>query len=161
MEYMVLDYTDAFFRAPLHPAERKFFTAFFNGRFMSWNRIAQGSKNGPQLFGRLSALVARLTQGVFDTSALRLHVYIDDPIAILRGSPNTIRRMKAKLILIWRALSLDLAFGKGQPDSAAQWVGHTVTCDSQLKTVSAQIKPEFLADLGSETQDLLKKNTVQ
>ena len=34
IEYLVLDYTDAFFRVPLHPQERRFVTAFFGGRFM-------------------------------------------------------------------------------------------------------------------------------
>ena len=96
MEYMVLDYTDAFYKLPLHPEERKFYTAHFNGMFLNWNRIAQGSKNGPQLFGRLSAMIARLTQGVFDPPRLRLHVYIDDPIVILKGTPTDLKKAKAK-----------------------------------------------------------------
>ena len=116
--------------------------------------------SGPQPFGRLSALVARLSQGVFETSALRLHVYIDDPIAVLRGSRVTVRRMKAKLILTWRALKLDLAFRKGQQGSKIVWVGHTVSCDVSAKTVSAQIKPEFLEELEKETKTVLSNSTM-
>ena len=63
LEYMVLDYTDAFYKLPLKPDERIFPTAFYKEKFYVWNRVAQGSRNGPQLSGRLSALVARLLHG--------------------------------------------------------------------------------------------------
>ena len=127
---------------------------------MNWNRIAQGSKNGPQLFGRLSAMIARLTQGVFDPTRARLHVYIDDPIVILRGVPSVLKTAKAKLILIWRSLGLDLAFRKGQAGSTVQWVGHSVHCDVGAGKVDASIKQEFMTDLADETEQLLRQHTV-
>ena len=88
------------------------------------------------------------------------YVYIEDPTAILRGSRTAVRRMKAKLILIWRALKLDLAFRKGQEGSRIVWICHRVSCDVSAKTVSAQIKPEFLEELGKETKTMLTKNTM-
>ena len=74
IHFMVLDFIDAFFRMPLNPDERHLYVVEFEGRFHRWNRIAQSSTNGPQLFGRLAALIGRLTQSTFDLKYTRMHI---------------------------------------------------------------------------------------
>ena len=74
--FLVLDFVDAFFRVPLNPAERHFYVVQYAGRFLQWNRVAQGSTNGPQAFGRLAALVGRLTQSAMDDGRAKLHIHI-------------------------------------------------------------------------------------
>ena len=108
--FLVLDFVDAFFRMPLNPDERHFFVINFAGRFLRWNRVAQGSTNGPQSFCRLAALVGRLTQSVFDSDVARLQVYIDDPILTMRGTEKQAKHNMTKAILVWRCCCLDLAF---------------------------------------------------
>ena len=36
--------------------------------------------------GKTAALVMRLTQALFDTRRVKLHCFVDDPIASIRGS---------------------------------------------------------------------------
>ena len=62
IELFVLDVADAFYMDPLLPAERKYFVAHFAGEFYTWQRIAQGSLNGPGVCGRLSAVTGRMAQ---------------------------------------------------------------------------------------------------
>ena len=59
--FYVCDFSDAFFAVPLNPAERRYFA---EGKVYVWNRVTQGSLDGPTLYGRLAALVGRLTQSL-------------------------------------------------------------------------------------------------
>ena len=99
IELMVLDFSDAFYMLPLLPEERKYFVAHLGDSFYLWDRIAQGSLNGPGVFGRLSALTARMPQALFSPDRVQLQVYTDDPIAVLRGTPRETKRMAAILAL--------------------------------------------------------------
>ena len=57
--FLVLDFSDAFFSVPLARAEQKYFCFLFEGRWYVMLRATQGSKNGPQAFGRGSAMLGR------------------------------------------------------------------------------------------------------
>ena len=82
----VLDFIDAFFRVPLKEQEFKYFVAAFRGSFYIWLRAAQGSKNGPHIFGRVSAQATRFTQALAPTDRLRQQTYTDGPWLAMRGS---------------------------------------------------------------------------
>ena len=77
---------DAFFQVPLNPSERYCFVAKFKDELIVWRRVAQGSKNGPQEWGRVSALVGRLAQSLFSVDELDLQIYTDDPVATMVGT---------------------------------------------------------------------------
>ena len=79
-----------------------------------WARIAQGSLNFPNVFGRLSALVGRSTQACFDPAELRLHIYSEDPIAVIRATPQRRRRLVGSPIMIWLPTHFTLASHKAQ-----------------------------------------------
>ena len=67
-------------------------------------RIAQGSLNGPGVFGRLSALAGRMTQSLYPVEFMQLQIYTDDPCAVLRGLPHDVQNMAVAMSLFWRAL---------------------------------------------------------
>ena len=58
VEFFICDSKDAFYMLPVLEQERKYFTTAFAGDIYIWDRVAQGSVNGPNAFGRLSALTA-------------------------------------------------------------------------------------------------------
>ena len=72
----VLEFPDAFRQIPISPAEQKHFcaTGLIEGKrkWIAFQRVAQGSAVAPTLWGRLAALVMRLTQSLFEPSKLRL-----------------------------------------------------------------------------------------
>ena len=114
LEMLVLDFVDAFFLLPLKDNEKRSFTATSKKKFFIWQRVAQGSTNGPQLFGRTSALASRFTQSLSDESRMRQQTYTDDPWMVLGGTPDFTKRMRALVILVWQVLGFTLAFPKGQ-----------------------------------------------
>ena len=143
--FLVLDFVDAFFRVPLNPEERDFFTVEYAGKFLQWNRVAQVSTNGPQVFGRLAALVGRLTQSCFDPAYNRLRIYMDDPILAIRGREQDAHHNVAKAVLLWRCTGMDLAFPKGQFGSTVCWVGHGISINRADLSVNAAIQRGFAA----------------
>ena len=112
----VLDYSDAFWQIPVHKEERRFFcaTAVLNGQrqYLVFLRAAQGSANAPLLWGRVIALVMRLTQALFLSDELNLMCYVDDPIAAIKGTEEQRMLMAAMVVLVWEALGFGLAYAK-------------------------------------------------
>ena len=74
VDFAICDVRDVFFMLPLLPQERAYFSTFFDGSFYVWRRVVQGSVNGPNVFGRLSALTGRMTQSLVDPSEARMHI---------------------------------------------------------------------------------------
>ena len=66
---LVLDFSEAFSQVPIHPSEKRFFcaTTQIDGKrkFIASTRVAQGSANGPNLWGRVLALIMRLSKLCF------------------------------------------------------------------------------------------------
>ena len=50
---------------PRRVSELYFFMALYKNMLFVWNRVGQGSKRGPQGWGRVSALISRLAQPLF------------------------------------------------------------------------------------------------
>ncbi|CAJ1454754.1 unnamed protein product [Effrenium voratum] len=104
---LVADVENAFWLLPLAPSERRFFVAKLRGKYFVFLRTAQGSRSAPLTFAAVMALSARLVQSVLLRDRLsrrhpqegRLEVYVDDPIAVLSGTPSKVRRL-ASLVLV-------------------------------------------------------------
>ena len=134
--FAVCDFTDAFFMIPLHRDEQRYFVASYRGAFYVWLRAAQGSVNGPNVFGRLSAWVGRCTQACFDDAEARLHIYSDDPNAIVRGASLRQRRIIAVILFSWLLMGFTLAVQK------AQWGRFSIqeACTSDLFKPPEQLR---------------------
>jgi hypothetical protein len=149
VESFVLDFTDAFWQIPLLPAEYRFYCAMAQLKgvrhYIAFLRAAQGSTNGPTLWCRVIALVARLTQSLFSSEEVRLMCYVDDPLAALSGSPERRRVLAATIILVWSALGFQLAFAKGQLDKEVTWIGGTIKCEPW--GVKANVKESIISDI--------------
>ena len=161
LELLVLDFVDAFWNIPLAPAERKYFVGRLRGRYYVFLRAAQGSRNGPLAWAGVVSLVLRLVQAAFfDRGAcpLRLNTYVDDPIAVVRGTRSSRQHLVAEFILLLRALGFPLAFIKGQLGPVVDWIGLTVKVEraSVVVTISAHRVQELL----ELTRDGLRCNVV-
>lgn len=156
--FAVCDFTDAFYMIPLHRDEQRYFVASHKGCIYVWRRIAQGSLNGPNVFGRLSALVGRCTQACFDPAELRLHIYSDDPIAVMRATPQRRRRLVGVLIMIWLLMNFSLAAHKAQEGPSVLWIGYQLTCDQEK--IHVAIKEAFMEELFISTKTHIKGNVI-
>ena len=138
LSYFVCDFPDAFFAVPLNPQERCYFATQYMGYTYVWNRVAQGSLDGPTLYGRVAALVARLTQSILDANVARCQLYIDDPIITICASPQYTERLISVVCLAWLVIGFGLSFHKAQRGHTVEWVGYQLTASSG--TVRIQMK---------------------
>ena len=64
---------------PIPPAERHYYTTTHKGEVYVWWRVAMGSVDGPNVYGRLAALTGRMGQSPQGVTVMRNQVYTDDP----------------------------------------------------------------------------------
>lgn len=157
-ERLVLDISDAFFQVPLRHPERRFFVAQYKHRYLVFLTIARGSTNAPLIWGRMAALIGRLTQAMFSVSQVRIQTYVDDPCATVAGTPNQRDRRMAILLLTWRALGQRLAFKKGSRGADVIWIGHHLR--KEPEGVRIGVKPELRADVVKATGMSLSVNLI-
>jgi len=102
-----------------------------------------------------------LVQAVFwqaGACPLRLNTYVDDPICVVRGSATQRRQLVSELILLFRALGLPLAFGKGRFGPAVDWIGLSIRID--IDAVVVTIAAHRVQELLELTKDGLRNNVV-
>jgi len=160
VEIFVLDFEDAFWILPLAANERKWFVSRVRGRYFVFLRNAQGSRNAPLGWGRLAALVGRLTQSVFMKDEVRIEIYTDDPFISIAGNATQRRRIVAVIVLIWRALGFPLSWRKGSLGRKATWIGGEFAVTSEPKGVTVKIKQELFDEARTMVKQFRSTNVI-
>jgi hypothetical protein len=158
----VLDFSDAFWQIPLLQAELRYYcaTGLIHGirKWIAFLRAPQGSSAAPTLWGRVAALLMRLTQSLFSPDEVRLVCYVDDPFAAVRGTPERRRLLITLMVLVWNALGFKLAFRKGQLGVTVTWIGMTVTIEQG--GIRARVKQAIIDDILADLDAFEKENVI-
>ena len=163
---LVADVENAFWLLPLAPSERRFFVAKLRGKYFVFLRTAQGSRSAPLTFAAVMALSARLVQSVLLRDRLsrrhpqegRLEVYVDDPIAVLSGTPSKVRRLASLVLVTWMVLGFPLALHKACFGSCVVWVGVQISVSSDQ--VEVQVPQDKIEDLMNICADSGRSNVL-
>ena len=157
LEFLIADFRDAFFLLPNMRSERRYFVVWFNGQYIVFVRTVQGTRIAPLTWGRLAALLTRLTQAVLGCDA-RMSTYVDDPITVSVGTHATHRRRFATVILLWSALRIPLSLEKAKISRTPEWT--SAAYSSTPSSVTVSIKGAILDDVKALTQQFLSSNVV-
>ena len=159
LEIFILDFKDAFWSIPLHGGEKRWFCGRVRGWWLVYNAVAQGSRNGPLAWCTIAALLARLTQGLFDPlREMRLQVYVDDPAATICGTAKHRDRVICIMILVWVMTGFELALAKAKRGSEVTWIGSTISvCNT---SVQVSIPEDKARDVLNLTQEIENGNVV-
>ena len=122
------------------------------GRFFVYLRNAQGSRNAPICWGRVAALIGRLTQSMFNKAEARIEIYTDDPCIALRGTREERDSMVATIVALWLCLGLPLSWKKGSRGTSADWIGGEFRILPSPAGVKVRIKQQLL----DEAQELAR-----
>lgn len=159
IEWLILDFTDWFYNVPLHPDERRHFTWAYGKHWVAFKAQAQGSRNAPLVCGRVAALIARLTQGVFGDQKFRLQIYVDDPCICVLGTTKERNMQMAATILLWACLGIRLAYKKASRGTAVTWIGAELRAENQ-GTSSAQIQVNAKKEIVDEVLETTKCHSI-
>ena len=112
VDALVIDFKDAFYQIPAIEEEMAFLVGVMRKTYFVYDRVAQGTRGAPLLWGRTVALISRLTAGLFDLTRWRSSIYVDDPIIHVRGNAAARRRTMVQTVAVWMGLGFRLAFDK-------------------------------------------------
>ena len=164
LEFLTIDFSDAFKNIPAAPDERRFQIArCFDDdagrpRFLVYNSLVFGNGPSPLVWGRAAALAGRLGQSLFRPWELRLQIYIDDPCGPVRGTQRERDRRIACLLGFWAALGFPIAWHKAERGTTTEWIGARFAFSPGKVSVSV---PEKTVKERAETlQDCLRKPYV-
>ena len=163
---VIIDIIDAFWLIPLRHCERRFFCAKLRNKFYVFLRTAQGSRAAPLSFAAIIALAGRLIQSLVMgpvgrhtcTQEGHMHIYVDDPIAVLRGTQERINRLTCIIIVGWMLLGFPLAFHKAVLSTSVQWIGIQITVAPEC--VKAVVPESKVAELRELLLQGLENNVI-
>ena len=159
-EFLVLDFQDAFWHMPLSLSERKWFVARLRNQYFVYLRNAQGSRNAPGGWGRIAALLGRMTQSLFCRTGARIEIYTDDPCMTVWGTKAVRDRTFAISILLWSLLGFPLSWRKGARGSSISWIGGQFSLKPGGAGVTVRIVQEIFDDSMKLVEDMLGSNVI-
>ena len=161
----IADVADAFWLIPLHHKERRYFVAKLKEKFYVFLRTAQGSRGAPLTFSVIMALAARFVQSTLCRSNSKdavpeglMHVYVDDPLTILRGTEVRQRRLACMISVAWMLLGIPMAFHKAVLAKAVVWIG--VALETTQTEVVVEVPEAKVAELLNLIQEAMSMNVI-
>ena len=134
-----LDFSHAFKQIPVKHEEKRFLAGQAMGGYFYFHKVLFGIKTGPLVWCRLAALISRCTQSCFHPDRLRMQLFVDDPLITLRGSEEQICDMTVKVLLLWLALGLKVAWQKGSMNVKTEWIGAGINIDNVGQRLMVQV----------------------
>ena len=131
LEFLVIDFSDAFYTLRLDPRERPWVCVKgLDSCYYLPKSVCFGLACGPLLWGRVAAAAMRLAQSAVGGAEARLQCFVDDPIIVARGMSMRDRsRCFMKVLLLWRCLGFKLAWHKAQRGHQVTWIGATLSIE--------------------------------
>eukprot|EP00438_Fugacium_kawagutii_P014285 Skav215770 [mRNA] locus=scaffold106:569116:574315:+ [translate_table: standard] len=157
IEFMSLDFADAFKQLPVLHSEKKYLSGQAAGGHVVYHRVLFGIKTGPLVWGRIAALVARSTQSLFSPDRARLQVFVDDPLVTLRGSESQRTDIKNKILMWWLAMGLQVSWNKGATGTHAEWIGASLTIHNEANTLIIRVTADKIREWSEIAEELDNK----
>ena len=156
-ECMIADFKDAFKHLHVAEAERRFLGGRALGGTFCYRVLLFGAKAGPLLWGRVAAMIMRITSAVNRKDNCRLQCYVDDPVFVVGGTTEARNRLMLRTILLWMTMNLKLSWSKGHRGSQGEWVGAYFRPwrDGNTRGVTVGISKERAVQLGERCKKLL------
>ena len=161
----IADVSDAFWLIPLMQSEQRFFAATLGGKYYLFRRTAQGSRGAPLTFSVIMALASRLVQSMLcyttgrnSTPEGMLQVYVDDPLAILKGTDKRLRRLVCIISAVWMILGIPMAFHKAVMSHTVTWIG--VTIEVTATDITVEVTSAKVTELISLLKESLQGNVI-
>lgn len=126
LELFTADVSDAFLNLPVMEVERGYTVIkLSDNSYAAYKGVPFGLASAPLLWGRAAAWIARATQAIHNPWTFRLQVYVDDPIAIVKGDQNTRAWLVMRTLALWYAFGAKIAIHKAGMGRQIKWIGAT------------------------------------
>jgi hypothetical protein len=158
-EWLVVDVANAFFNVPLSPLEWRYHCCRLGDRAVVFTCLLFGAGSSPGIWGRYAAWIGRSTAACFSDTELRMQVFVDDPLAIARGSLSD-RTLRFTMALLWICIAgFPLSWPKGKVGQDVRWIGANLVLGSGDVVVS--VPQERSVELEADTNRFLRAGTIR
>ena len=131
LEWAVLDVADAFYNIPIRQSEQRFACSSFAGKYWVFKVLCMGGKVAPNIWGRFAAAIGRVVSSVFVDGALKLEVYVDDPLFVMAGPESVRTRHFTIALLVLALLGFPLSWSKAALGKSVVWIGASLSISWQ------------------------------
>ena len=139
IEFLTLDFRDAFKQLHVVASESRFLAGAAMGGFFSNRPVLFGVGSGPLVWCRVAAWVMRSTQAWLTHDRAHTNCFVDDSIIPLKGTASQRRKLAMGVLLWWSTLGLKLAYEKGSFGSEAVWIGTQFEVNSKVNQIEVQL----------------------
>ena len=155
IEFLTLDFRDAFKQLHVVASERPYLAGAAMGGFFSYRTVLFGVGSGPLVWCRVAAWVMRSTQAWLTSEHAQTNCFVDDPIIALKGTPEQRRMLAMGVLLWWSSLGLKLACEKGSFGSEVVWIGTHLMVNSRANKVEVRLLAKKNVEILTALSDLM------
>ena len=155
IEFLTLDFRDAFKQLHVVASERPYLAGAAMGGFFSYRTVLFGVGSGPLVWCRVAAWVMRSTQAWLTSEHAQTNCFVDDPIISLKGTPEPRRVLAMGVLLWWSSLGLKLACEKGSFGSEVVWIGTHLVVNSMANKVEVRLPAKKNLEILATLSDLM------
>eukprot|EP00435_Cladocopium_sp_Y103_P041707 s3444_g11.t1 len=124
IEYFTADFSDALLNLGITEGERGYAVVrTTTDAYAAYRGVPFGLATAPLLWGRASAWIGRATQSLHQEWESRLQIYVDDPVCLVTGPPQTRSHRIAKILTFWASLGARIALHKAARGPEIKWIG--------------------------------------
>ena len=150
LEWLVLDFADAFHHIWLERRYWRYNCAKIGNVFVGFPRLTFGAKSCPNLWGRVAAAIGRATAAVVRRRPVGVQIYVDDPLLALGGS-YAVRTLSVSILIIWfSVLSFNMSWQKASLGPEVDWIGAHFSYDKD--GIHVGIPPKKVKELTEELE---------
>ena len=91
-----------------------------------YKRVAFGICSGPLVWGRVAALLMRITAVLHHEETDEVECFVDDPLFFFGGTPSERDRLFLRTVVLWLALGFQVAWRKGSRGRHIEWIGAVI-----------------------------------
>ena len=139
IDFLTLDFRDAFKQLHVVESERPFLAEAAMHGFFVYNTVLFGVGSGPLVWCRVAAWVMRSTQAWLTNARAQTNCFVDDPIIPLVGHEAQRRKAALGVLLWWCSLGLKLAYEKGSYGPEAVWIGTRLNINAMINKMEVRL----------------------
>ena len=155
VEFLTLDFWDAFKQLHVVASERRFLAGAAMGGFFSYRTVLFGVGSGPLVWCRVAAWVMRSTQAWLTHDRAHTNCCVDDPIIPVRDIPSQRRKLAMGVLLWWSSLGLKLAYEQGSYGSKVVWIGTQFDVNSRVNKIEVRLPEKKNVELLEAVSNLM------
>ena len=161
---MITDFAAAFKQLHVSESEQACLGGQSLGGYFVYKVVCFGIKSGPLLWGRVAALLMRITAAIHTDSLVRQQCFVDDTAVTVGGPKDQRSKLMLRTLLAWLIFRTDLPWKKGTRGRDFEWIGARLRAwisSTGIHGVTVSITEDRIRKLHELCQEIRRSGELQ